>query len=185
MKVDPIEFTLKDGRTAVMRSPVENDIQDMLSYLYRSSGETEFILRYPEECDRYTYEDEKRLFESLDVSENQTMIIVTVDGRIAGASTIAWSSYEKIRHRANVSIALLKEFWGLGIGTRVFEELIRIAEKNVNITQMELDFVEGNERAEALYRKMGFQITGYTPGAIRLRDGRVLGEYKMVREIRR
>jgi RimJ/RimL family protein N-acetyltransferase len=84
-----------------------------------------------------------------------------------------------------VAIALLKEYWGQGIGTRMFEEMIRIAEENEQILQMELEFIEGNRRARALYEKMGFQITGVRPNAIRLKDGTLLNEYGMIREIRR
>lgn len=83
------------------------------------------------------------------------------------------------------AIALLKEYWNQGIGTRLFQELIRIAEENPNLIQMELDFVEGNSRARALYEKMGFRITGVKPNAIRLKDGTLLNEYSMIREINR
>ena len=108
-----------------------------------------------------------------------------VDGKVAGNCQIAWKTGLKTRHRASVAIALLKEFWNLGIGTRMFEEMIRIAEANENLIQMELEFVEGNTRARALYEKMGFRITGINPNAIRLRDGTLLNEYCMIREIRR
>ena len=67
----------------------------------------------------------------------------------------------------------------------MFQELIRIAENNPNILQMELDFVECNSRARALYEKMGFRITGVRPNAIRQKDGTLLNEYSMIREIRR
>ena len=63
--------------------------------------------------------------------------------------------------------------------------MIRIAEENENILQLELDFVEGNTRARALYEKMGFRIVGIKPNAIRLKDGTLLNEYSMIREIKR
>ena len=34
-----------------------------MEYLVTSAGETDFILRYPEECKKYTPEGEKKLFE--------------------------------------------------------------------------------------------------------------------------
>ena len=80
---------------------------------------------------------------------------------------------------------MLKEYWNQGIGTRLFQELIRIAEENPNLIHMELDFVEGNSRARALYEKMGFRITGVKPNAIRLKAGTLLNEYSMIREINR
>ena len=185
MIIKDIRFTLKDGREALLRSPKEEDIQGTLDYLYRSAEETEFILRYPEECSRYTREGEKELFERLNASDCDAMIVCIVDGKVAGNCHVMWRKFIKTGHRANVAIALLKEFWNQGIGTRMFEEMIRIAEQNPNILQMELEFVEGNQRARALYEKMGFRIAGIKPNAIRLRDGTLLNEYYMIREIKR
>ena len=179
------EFTLKDGRKALLRSPRDEDIPGMLEYLYVSAGETEFILRYPEECTKYTPEGEKALFDRINASENEAMLVCLVEGRVAGNCQIAWKTGLKTRHRASVAIALMKEYWNQGIGTRMFQELIRIAEENPNLLQMELEFVEGNARARALYEKMGFRITGIHPNAIRLKDGTLLNEYSMIREIRR
>ena len=68
---------------------------------------------------------------------------------------------------------------------KIFQELIHIAEENKNIIQIELEFIEGNSRAQALYEKMGFGITGVKPNAIRLKDGTLLNEYSMIREMKR
>ena len=183
MIIQEQEFTLKDGRTALIRSPREEDIQGMLDYLYQTAGETEFLLRYPEECGKYTPEGEKALFERVNASDNEVMPVCFVDGKIVGNCQVTWSKSLKLKHRASVAIALLKEYWGLGIGTRLFQELIRIAEANPDILQLELEFIEGNSRARALYEKMGFRITGMKPDAIRLKDGTLLNEYSMVRKV--
>ena len=183
MIIQEQEFTLKDGRTALIRSPREEDIPGMLDYLYQTAGETEFLLRYPEECGKYTPEGEKALFERVNASDNEVMPVCLVDGKLVGNCNIVWTKSLKTRHRATVAIALLKEYWGLGIGTRLFQELIRIAEANPNILQLELDFIEGNSRARALYERMGFRITGVKPDAIRLKDGTLLNEYSMVRKV--
>ena len=185
MMIRDIEFTLKDGRKALIRSPKDEDIQGMLDYLYISAGETEFILRYPEECSKYTPEGEKALFDRVNASANEAMLVCLVEGKVAGNCQIVWKTGIKTRHRAAVAIALLKEYWNQGIGTRLFQELIRIAEENEHILQMELEFVEGNTRARALYEKMGFRIAGIKPNAIRLKDGTLLNEYYMIRVIGR
>lgn len=184
MLINEIWFDLKDGRKALLRSPREEDIPGMLEYLAVSAGETEFILRYPEECDKYTPEGEKELFEEKNTSENAAMLVCLVDRKIAGNCDISFSTKIKTRHRATVAIALLKEFWNQGIGTRMFRELIRLAEAREDVLQMELEFVEGNTRARHLYEKMGFRIAGVHPNAIRLKDGTLLNEYLMVREVK-
>ena len=185
MMIRDTEFTLKDGRKALLRSPRDEDIPGVLDYLYVSAGETEFILRYPEECARYTPEAEKELFDRINASDNEAMLVCLVDGKVAGNCQIVWKKNLKTGHRASVAIALLSAYWNQGIGTRMFREMIRIAEENPNILQMELEFVEGNTRARALYEKMGFRITGVRPNAIRLKDGTLLNEYAMIREIKR
>ncbi|MBR4205236.1 MAG: GNAT family N-acetyltransferase [Clostridia bacterium] len=185
MIVKAFEFELKDGRRALVRSPEYADIPGVLDYLYKTSGETEFLLRYPEECVKYTPESEKELFDQINAAPNDAMLLCLVDGKVAGNCRITWSSKIKTRHRASIGIALLRDYWNQGIGTRLLTELIRIAEENEGILQMELDFIEGNSRARALYEKMGFRITGMIPNAIRLKNGTLLNEYHMIREIKR
>ena len=185
MTVCEFEYTLKDGRKALIRSPKEEDIQGMLDYLVQSAEETDFVLRYPEECSRYTAEGERELFDRINRSDTEAMLVCIVEGKVAGNCQITWNNRIKTRHRASVAIALLRDYWNQGIGTRLFQELIKIAEDHENILQMELEFIEGNSRARALYEKMGFRITGVGVNAVRLKDGTLLNEYHMIREIKR
>ena len=185
MTVDEIRFQLKDGREAILRSPREEDIQSTIDYLYQSAGETEFILRYPEECGKYTPELEKTVFAQKNASPNDAMLLCLMDGRVIGNCEIHVRPSMKTRHRADVAITVLKDYWNQGVGTRMFEELIRIARANPFVTQMELGFIEGNVRARHLYEKMGFRIVAAHPDAIRLRDGTMLNEYMMVKPLNR
>ena len=88
--------------------------------------------------------------------------------------------WRKTRHRGQVAIALLKDYWGLGIGTAMFEEMIDKARQE-KLEQLELEVIEGNQRAIGLYHKMGFVCTGEKPNAIRLEDGSSLKELMMVK----
>ena len=185
MIIEEVKFKLKDGRDAVLRSPKEEDVESTLEYLVISAGETDFILRYPEECSKYTPEGEKKLFEQKNASPNEAMIMCIVDGRVVGNCEISFFRGMKTRHRASIGIALISEFWNQGIGTKMFEEMIRLAETREEVTQLELEFVEGNARARHLYEKMGFRITGVHPNAIRLKDGTLLNNYLMIKEVER
>ena len=82
-----------------------------------------------------------------------------------------------------MAIGLSKKFWNLGIGSAMFREMIAVAESREGVIQMELDFIEGNSRARALYEKMGFRIVGVKPNGIRLKDGTLLNEYSMIRPV--
>ena len=172
MIIDIIEYQLKDGRTARIRSPKDEDIQEMLDFLYVSAGETDFLMRCPEECGRYTTESEKQRFDRVNKADNETILLCFVDGKLVGSGQIMWSKRIKTRHRASISVTVLRQFWSQGIAVKL-------------ILQIDLEFVEGNTRARALYEKMGFRITGVKPNAIRLKDGALLNEYSMVRKIKR
>ena len=174
-------FKLKDGRSALFRSPGEDDAEEMLRFIIQASGETEFLMKFPEEFAEFTLDQEKDFILGEYNDPNKMMIACFVEGKLAGNCQIAFHTGLKSRHRASVAIALLQEFWNLGIGTKMFEELFRAARSRGGIRQIELDFVEGNSRARGLYEKMGFRITGFKPDAIRLKDGRFVNEYMMLK----
>ena len=58
-------FQLKDGRRALLRSPLESDAAEMLAYIVRASGETDFLMKYPEEWDGFSLEQEKAFIRGL------------------------------------------------------------------------------------------------------------------------
>lgn len=177
MIYEPKNITLKDGQLALFRSPTAQDAADMLTCLWRTSSETDFVLRYPEECG-FTMEQEQKLLESVLASEYQVMITCFVNGRAVGNCTLMLQGRIKTRHRGSVAIAVLKEYWGLGIGTAMFREMTAIAKEH-GVSMLDLDFIEGNSRARALYEKMGFRIVAVKPDSIRLKDGTRLAEYYM------
>lgn len=176
-------FNLKDGRKALLRSPCEEDAKEMLQFIIKASGETDFLMKFPEEFAEFTLEQEKDFIREDYDNKNGMMITCIVDGRIAGNCQISFRTGKKDRHRASVAIALLQEFWNLGIGTRMFEEMFRVARARGDVRQIELDFIEGNKRARGLYEKMGFRITGVKPDAIRMKDGSFVNEYMMMKKL--
>ncbi len=179
------EIKLKDGRTGLFRAPREEDAEVLIDYLVKSSEETNFLLRYPEECREMPVEKEKAFIRSSRESDSGTMIVCIVDGKLAGNCNVSWRNKIKEKHRAELAIALIRDYWELGIGSAMMTEMIRIAEENPDITQIELEFVEGNSRARALYEKFGFRIASVHPNAIRLKDGTLLNDYLMIREVKR
>lgn len=183
MRTREVPFILKDGRQALLRNPQEKDVQGLLDYLVRSAGESEFILRSPEECGKYTPESEVRWVANMNSSENAAVLVCEVDGVIAGNCEVTRHTQLKTRHRASIGIALMSDFWGQGIGTAMFRELIHIAQGWDGVAQLELEFIEGNNRARALYEKMGFRIASVRPDAFRMKDGSLRNEYMMVRKL--
>ncbi len=171
-------ITLKDGRACRLRAPRASDAEEMNRFIKTISGETPYILRTPEECTE-TLEQETRFLEGTLSSPDCMMIIAETDDGIAGNCQINFKSRVKEKHRASVGIGLYKKYWGLGIGTALLSELVEAARAR-GVTQVELQHIEGNFRARALYEKVGFRIVGELPNAIRLTDGTMLKLYQMV-----
>ena len=180
MILQPIEFTLKDMRRAVLKSATTEDASEMLSYITQVSGETPFLLTTREEFEQVSLVKEKSIIQETNESPDKFFITCFVDGKVVGNGHIFFNSKSKLKHRATCGIAILKDFWNLGIGTKIFETIIELS-KQRSVSQIELNFVEGNTRARALYEKMGFKIVGVVPKAIRLTDGTFLDEYMMVK----
>ena len=119
----PVTMTLKDGGSAVLRSPDPvKDAPDLVQYLYDTAADTPFVLRTPEEVSM-TVEGEERFLRAVVESPNDCMILCEVDGRIAGNCHLSFMTKAKVRHRCSVAIALRKAYWGKGLGTAMFEEM--------------------------------------------------------------
>ncbi len=175
------EIKLKNGATAIFRSPVVEDAGALLEYLKITAAETPFLLREPEECSM-SLQQERDYIENVNQSPDALTILCQVDGRIAGNCNLKRHNKMRTCHRADVAIALVKAFWSLGIGTAMFEEMIAQA-KAWGVEQLELEVVEGNHRAMALYEKMGFHIFAERPNSIKLKNGTVLKEFCMMKQL--
>lgn len=188
MFFEPKTITLKDGRSAVLRSPEPDDAAEMLGFLRMISSETDFLLRSADEELTMTLEGERNYLERAAGSPDTLMICCFVGSDeasqvLAGNCALNFNSRRKTAHRASIGIALKKEFWGLGIGTMLMREIDKAARKR-GVSQLELEFIEGNTRARALYEKSGFRIVGIHPNAFRMSDGSLANEYLMIKELK-
>ena len=96
-------------------------------------------------------------------SANEIRIIALIDGKVVGGAGIeAVGNIYKLRHRAELGISILKEFWGLGLGKALTKACIQCA-KEAGYKQLELNVVAENERAISLYRSLGFEEFGRNP----------------------
>ncbi len=171
MKYEAKTVILKDGSTALFRSPEPEDAAAFLDFFGAARAETDFLLSGPMDP-LPTVEEELAWIGNSLASPDQLMIACQMDGQIAGNCQISFKPNAKDRHRASLAIALREKYWGRGIGTAMFEELFAAA-KERGVTQLELDYIEGNQRGRALYEKMGFQPWGELPNGIRQSDGTV------------
>ena len=120
MKFEERKILLKDGRTCVLKPNSPEYAQEMLDYLRKTSAETEYLLRYPDEV-KFTLESEKEILGNLLENPYAIMMIAVVDGKVAGNGSVnGIGDKRKIQHRCSLAIALYEEFWGIKNEIRFF-----------------------------------------------------------------
>ena len=176
------KITLRDGRTAILRPPEKSDAAELIAYLTKACGETDFLRSYPEEWAGKTTADEEEFIENQRNSPDECTLVCQVDGRIAGDCGISRQRFIKTRHRGELGIAILKEYWNLGIGRALMEEQIENA-REMGIIQLELEADDANSRGIALYEKLGFETVAILPDAVRLKDGTSFRALTMIKRL--
>lgn len=180
MIIQESTVTLKDGKAAVLRSPEPSDAAQLNAYLRLTSGETHFMVRYPEECNQ-SIEAAQRRLQAMADDERSFMLAAFLDGELVGNCGVnEIGDRFKMRHRAGLGISIKKKAWGLGLGTVLITKALEQAKEN-GFTQVELGVFADNERARGLYQKLGFEEMGCIPKAFYLKDGTYRDEVQMVR----
>lgn len=165
------EISLRDGRKCVLRSAESSDAADFLAYFKQAHGETNFLAAYPDEAS-HTADEMAEKFEQRKESDTAVEVCAFVDGRLIGsAGNRMVSSREKLRHRAEFGVSLIREFWSLGIGSALTESCVGLAGE-AGFLQLELEAVSDNASALRLYKKYGFVEYGRNPRGFRTREGK-------------
>lgn len=179
MYIQPKSVQLKNGQNIMLRSPSVFDAEQLLEHMKKTSAETEFMSRYPEEI-TVSVEAQSRFLQMIENDPDDFMLTAYINGRMVGnAAVTRVRSNLKYRHRANLGISLQEEVCGLGLGTIMMREILKIVEGSA-FEQLELTVFADNTRAIRLYEKTGFVKTGVLPRAYRLKDGSYHDEVQMV-----
>lgn len=86
----------------------------------------------------------------------------------------------RLRHSASIGISIHKDYQGMGVGKKLMEKIIDLADNWLMLVRLELGVVCDNEKAIHLYKSMGFELEGTKKYAI-IRNGEYVDEYVMGR----
>ena len=167
---------LKNGKEALLRNGDAADGLTVFENFNATHAETDYLLSYPDE-NSFDPEQEAQFLQEKTDSPDEIEIIAIIDGKVAGTAGIeAVGRKHKLRHRAEMGISILKEYWGLGLGKALTKACIQCA-KEAGYTQMELNVVAENEAAIHLYQSLGFEIFGRNPRGF---NSRISGYQELV-----
>ena len=142
----------------IYRKATPNDASALLKHVKTVGGETQ-NLSYSALTFNISEEKEARFINRFYNSENDIMLVACDGDIIAGNAIVERNRVERYKHRAEISITVLKDYWGRGIGSSLMEMMIDFAKKS-GLEILYLEVRADNERAIALYRKFGFSEIG-------------------------
>lgn len=178
------EIVLKNGIAALLKTPEIADAEMLLSTVQAASAETDFLSRCAEDWKGFSVEDEEKWISGNRESDRNLIIACYIDGKTVGSCDITFFSDMKTSHRAGIGIAILKDYWNIGIGSAMFTELTEIAKEHEGTEIIELEYLEGNERGKALYEKFGFETVAVKPKICKLKDGTYQDLFYMQKELK-
>lgn len=177
-----MEYTLKNGKSVIVRKVTVNDASSIIDIISTADTETTFLARNPGEfC--ITEEQERIFIRQVLNDNNKEWYVAEYDRKVVGQCSIGLiSEYNRYQHRAEISLVILKDYWGLGIGGKLIQECISWC-LDRNVIQIELRVIADNKRAIDLYKAFGFNTIGTIPKAMRYADGTFADEKLMILEL--
>jgi RimJ/RimL family protein N-acetyltransferase len=158
----PILFSLRDGRDCLIRATVEEDARELCEILPKMHAESQWLNYMPGEFDK-SADWERCFIKEQTAKPAAIMLVAEVNGRIVATAGAGSLEYRRYAHHAELGLAVLKDFWGQGLGRRLTELLVEWGRAR-GLRKMYLKAFDGNERAIALYEALGFKAEA------RLRD---------------
>lgn len=165
------------GQHVTIRNAEPEDAKQMIALVRQMDEESVFLTREPGEFD-LSEEDEKAFILSQKEAANARMLIAEKGDRIIAICGASFGRKQRYRHAGEVSVAVMKACWGIGIGRALMEEQIKWLGEN-GVTKVNLQVDTKNRRALALYQSLGFVVEGRQARERKLQDGSYRETYWM------
>ncbi|MGY5267663.1 GNAT family N-acetyltransferase [Paraclostridium bifermentans] len=153
------EIKLKNGKTAILRSPIKEDAQAMIDYLNIIGGESDFITFGKNEFSM-NVEAEQNYIERINSMDNSKNVLIIIEDEIVGIASITSVQKERMKHNGTLGISIRKKYWGIGLGSEIMAYLIDWAKSNKITKKINLLVREDNIKGVKLYEKFGFEKEG-------------------------
>ncbi|MEN1935826.1 GNAT family N-acetyltransferase [Paenibacillus sp. 102] len=140
--------------------------------------ETSYMLLEPGERDT-TVEQQKNMLKRFIENYNSTIFVAVEEEQLVGFILANGGDVQRNTHAAAIVIGILQEYSGKGIGRALFKE-VEIWARLHDVWRLELTVMAHNTRAQALYKKVGFEQEGIKKASL-IVDGKNIDEYYMAK----
>ena len=176
-------YPAKNGINVIIRDAEPKDAQSLIDVNMNIVNEKIFMMREPDEA-IYTIDGEKNKIERYLNSEGSLYLAAEVNNKVIGYIDFQNGGLKRTKHAGSFSIYILKEYRETGIGSMLLSSLIEWAEKNPLIEKLTLAVFSTNEKAQILYKKLGFREEGRCPKDMKLSDGTYMDSVLMYKFVK-
>ncbi|MEF9952926.1 MAG: GNAT family N-acetyltransferase [Clostridium sp.] len=152
-------YTLKNGKNLIIRKATIEDTEDIMNISNKVAGESN-NLSYGQGEYYMTYDQQFSYISRVSDSKNSCFLVAIIDGVIVGSLTFVSSSRKRMEHRGEMGVAVLKDYWNIGVGKSLIDCFLKWAKTNGITRKIDLLVREDNLSAISLYLRFGFQIEG-------------------------
>ncbi len=106
--------------------------------------------------------------------------VAEVEGRVVGNIGFEHSQRPRTAHCASFGIGVHDDFHGLGIGSKLIQTVLDLADNWLQVKRVQIEVNSDNTTAIACYQKFGFEIEGEAKCSV-FREGEYVSTYYMAR----
>jgi RimJ/RimL family protein N-acetyltransferase len=155
----PHELTTRDGHAVTVREAQRDDAAELVRFIDRASGESDYSTFGPGEFE-LSVEEEAAVLEEAAASPSRLFLVAVIDGEIVGNLAFAAGRRSRMSHVGEFGMSVARKVWGRGVGAAMLDCLLTWARSNPAISKVNLRVRTDNQRAVALYERRGFVLEG-------------------------
>ena len=175
-------FIAKSGDHILVRSALPTDADQILE-LARSVIDEEIYQLTSSAEFKMTAADEEKWILSHQENPNHLLLVAVLNDRIVGMLDFSNGRRQRIAHTGEFGMSVAKDCRENGIGSCLIGTLIEWARSTKAIEKINLSVHSNNERAIALYKKMGFEVEGVRKRDLKYSNGNYIDTVIMGRTL--
>ena len=179
----PVKTSLKDDDNIVIRAATLSDAR-ALNALTREVFETSaHLITTPDEFEEFSDADQRARIEAYANTPGHLLLVAQAGGELVGALDFQNGWRRRNAHRGDLGLSVHSAWRGRGVGSALMTAFVCWVIDHEFIEVINLDVLEGNDAALALYKKMGFKESGREPYGFRIGPGQYLAGISMTLRI--
>jgi RimJ/RimL family protein N-acetyltransferase len=176
--IEPRTLTARDGRAMVVRCATADDAEAYVRHRAEEGATYEYLVTEPDEFQADAAAWAERFASAAD-DPGRLMLLAEVDGRIVGFLFFTAGSRRRVAHKGMFGMGVGHESRGNGVGRALLTTLLDWAAAHPTLEKICLGVFADNDRAIALYEKLGFAAESREPRSIKLGPGHYVEDQQM------